>query len=300
MREIRKHGLFAVGCLLTVFLATGCFQAAGESLQATSVAQGIATFTPIIIPTDTETPTEEPELELITETPAEAAPVDEFEQETPAPAITDTPIVELPLLVSTPTALSAAAVLTEQAIDQQANVVPQIEPPELTATALVQRATDQAALEQTATAEALATPIVPTLPPTAIFPTATIPGMIVTQPVISGGECIHVVSRGENLFRISLRYGTTVHILAADPRNQITNINLIRVGQQIYVPNCGGGTVPTPPPGGGTIHVVMQGENLFRISLRYGVSLNAILAVNPQIVNANLIYINQQIVIPGV
>ena len=48
------------------------------------------------------------------------------------------------------------------------------------------------------------------------------------------------------------------------------------------------------------MHVVSAGENLFRISLRYGVSLSSILAANPQITNQNLIYINQQIVIPGV
>ncbi|MBZ0303127.1 MAG: LysM peptidoglycan-binding domain-containing protein, partial [Anaerolineae bacterium] len=161
--------------------------------------------------------------------------------------------------------------------------------------ALIERATQQAAVEMTQTAQAIFTPIIPTLPPTSVFATAT-PIPPIGQP---GGSCVHVVSKGENLFRIALRYDTTVEILAA--QNGIANINLILVGQQIVIPNCsGGGQVPPPPPGGGTYHTVMMNENLFRISLRYGVSLSAILAANPQITNANLIYIGQQILIPGI
>ena len=44
---------------------------------------------------------------------------------------------------------------------------------------------------------------------------------------------IHVVQRGENLFRISLRYGTTVEAIMA--ANGLTNYN-IYVGQQLRIP----------------------------------------------------------------
>jgi LysM repeat protein len=44
----------------------------------------------------------------------------------------------------------------------------------------------------------------------------------------------HVVQAGENLFRIALRYGTTVGILASI--NNIPNPKLIYVGQKIYLP----------------------------------------------------------------
>lgn len=53
----------------------------------------------------------------------------------------------------------------------------------------------------------------------------------------SGGAAaggIHVVQPGENLFRIALRYGTTVSILAA--LNHISNPRLIYVGQTIVLP----------------------------------------------------------------
>src|SRR5262245_60176519 len=50
----------------------------------------------------------------------------------------------------------------------------------------------------------------------------------------------------------------------------------------------------------GTIqHVVHPGENLFRISLRYGVSIAAIQAANPIIRNPNLIYAGSVLIIPA-
>ena len=271
---IRKWGLLVLSCLSALLLATACFQSAGDSLQATSVAQGFATFTPI--PPPTEEPSNTPE-EIAS--PEETEPVD----------------IQI-VLTATPDPFATQAAIDEET-QQAANVQEQIEIPEMTATALIERATQQAALEMTMTAGAIFTEVIPTLPPpTVVFPTATFPGDGGVAPIAPGGSCVHVVSAGENLFRISLRYGTTVHVLAA--ANGIPNINLILVGQRITIPNCSGGGVPPPPPGGGTIHTVQQGENLFRISLRYGVSLSALLAANPQITNANLIYINQQIVIP--
>ncbi|MEL6308473.1 MAG: LysM peptidoglycan-binding domain-containing protein [Chloroflexota bacterium] len=46
------------------------------------------------------------------------------------------------------------------------------------------------------------------------------------------------------------------------------------------------------------VHVVQNGENLFRIALRYGVSLNDLAAANG-ISNPNLIFVGQQLTIPG-
>jgi len=127
------------------------------------------------------------------------------------------------------------------------------------------------------------------------FPTATpVPG----SP-IPGGECVHTVAQGDNLFRISLRYGTTVDAIAA--ANGISNINLIRPGQQLNIPNCTSGGVP-PDTGGpvtqpGRTHIVQQGETLFQISMRYGTLVRDIANANG-ISNINLIYIGQELVIP--
>ncbi|MFQ5814437.1 MAG: LysM peptidoglycan-binding domain-containing protein [Anaerolineae bacterium] len=54
-----------------------------------------------------------------------------------------------------------------------------------------------------------------------------------TTPTPQPQYTIHVVQRGENLYRISLRYGTTVQAIMA--ANGLTNYN-IYVGQQLRIP----------------------------------------------------------------
>ena len=56
-------------------------------------------------------------------------------------------------------------------------------------------------------------------------------------PQTSTGEQIHVVQRGENLFRIGLRYGIPYQTLAA--YNGIPNPHLIYEGQVIRIPPSG-------------------------------------------------------------
>lgn len=53
-----------------------------------------------------------------------------------------------------------------------------------------------------------------------------------------GCRAYHVVQYGENLFRISLRYGTTVPVLAA--ANNISNPHWIYAGQTLCIPGDGG------------------------------------------------------------
>ncbi|NWF67546.1 MAG: SH3 domain-containing protein [Chloroflexi bacterium] len=59
------------------------------------------------------------------------------------------------------------------------------------------------------------------------------------------------------------------------------------------------GTVTNPPPatGGPRIHIVQPGENLFRISLIYNVSMYAIAQAN-NLLNLNQIYAGQRLIIP--
>jgi spore germination protein len=114
----------------------------------------------------------------------------------------------------------------------------------------------------------------------------------VVQPVSAApDECtVHIVRRGENLYRISLRYGVSMWAIAR--ANGIANPNRIYAGQRLVIPAgqaCCGYT--------GTVHVVQRGENLYRISLRYGVSMWAIVRAN-HIANPNHIYTGQRLVIP--
>jgi LysM repeat protein len=51
------------------------------------------------------------------------------------------------------------------------------------------------------------------------------------------------------------------------------------------------------PPAGQTTHTVAAGENLFRISLKYNVTLQALMQANG-ITNPNLVYVGQVLRIP--
>jgi LysM repeat protein len=115
-----------------------------------------------------------------------------------------------------------------------------------------------------------------------------VPGEAATTPIPSGQETVHVVQRGENLFRIALKYGTTVEAVAG--RNGIVNPSLIRTGQKLFIP---GGT--SPPPSG-DVHIVRPGQNLYRISLIYGTTVQAIMQANN--LSSTVIYVGQRLRIP--
>jgi LysM repeat protein len=97
------------------------------------------------------------------------------------------------------------------------------------------------------------------------------------------------VQPGENLFRIALHYGMTYQALAA--ANGIVNPDLIYVGQSLTISS----EAPSVPTG--RTHVVQAGENLFRIALRYGTTVEAIAVANG-ISNVHLIYAGQSLRIP--
>jgi len=119
--------------------------------------------------------------------------------------------------------------------------------------------------------------------------------LALATPVLAQGSVIHVVRPGENLFRIALRYGVTVNALTT--ANNLSNPRLIYVGQRLVVPTAGGSAQPVASSSS-NVHIVQPGENLFRIGLRYGVSVNALAAANG-IVNTQRIYAGQRLVIPG-
>lgn len=55
---------------------------------------------------------------------------------------------------------------------------------------------------------------------------------------------------------------------------------------------------PAEAQGSGVYHIVQKGEYLSLIAQRYGTTTQAILAANPQISNANLIFAGQTIFVP--
>jgi len=60
------------------------------------------------------------------------------------------------------------------------------------------------------------------------------------------------------------------------------------------------GRVPNPPKEcSGQLYTVQASDSLFKIARRFGVTVEAILAANPQIVNRDVIFIGQVICIPS-
>ena len=123
-----------------------------------------------------------------------------------------------------------------------------------------------------------------------------LPGTILGS---DGGYLVYIVARGDTLRSLATRFGSTVEsILASNP--SITNRNLIYEGQRltIYTAPSKPPPVTPPPPSGGTYYVV-KGDTLRKIAAKFNTTVDAILRVNPQITNPNLIYVGQAITIPA-
>ena len=104
------------------------------------------------------------------------------------------------------------------------------------------------------------------------------------------GLRVHIVQYGEYLGLIAQHYGTTVQAIAT--LNGLTNPSRIYPGQRLFIPPTGGPVTPGP-----SVHIVQAGENLFRIALRYGTTVQAIASANG-IYDPNRIYVGQRLYIP--
>jgi len=118
------------------------------------------------------------------------------------------------------------------------------------------------------------------------------PGSSGSSGVACGRQIIHVVQPGQNLFRIALRYRTTINAIAR--LNGITNTRLVRVGQRLRVVTCARGSSSAPYYG--AHYVVKPGDTLFRIAVRYGVNVSGLMAANG--LRSTLIVPGQNLVIP--
>ncbi|NOZ29976.1 MAG: LysM peptidoglycan-binding domain-containing protein [Chloroflexi bacterium] len=122
---------------------------------------------------------------------------------------------------------------------------------------------------------------------------------------------VYVVQPGDVLSSIAARYGTTVQAIAQ--ANNLSNPNLIYVGQKLIIPTM---PLPTPPvviPASPTpsptappqdqtpeetVYVVRRGDTLYAIAVRYGVTPYAIAKANG-LQNLHWIYPGQKLVIPN-
>ena len=102
-----------------------------------------------------------------------------------------------------------------------------------------------------------------------------------TPPPSSGGQTYYV-KKGDTLRIIASRFTTTVdEILKVN--SQITNPNLIYVGQAITI------------PAGASTYFVQKGDTLRIIASKFGTTVDKLISLNPKITNPNLIYVGQVI-----
>lgn len=119
---------------------------------------------------------------------------------------------------------------------------------------------------------------------------------LAVQPAHAQGQ-IHIVQRGETVWSISLRYGTTPE--AITQANGLSNPRYIYAGQQLIIPTGGGNTGwAGSNTASGTTYVVRRGDNLSSIAVQYGTTIDALVRTNG-LSNPSYIYAGQRLIIPG-
>lgn len=103
---------------------------------------------------------------------------------------------------------------------------------------------------------------------------------------------VHIVQRGDTLYSLARRFGTTVQAIAQ--WNHIVNPSRIYVGQRLVIYTYT--TVPPVPPGCGS-HIVRRGETLYSLARRYGTTVWALAMIN-NLANPNVIYAGQRLILP--
>lgn len=101
----------------------------------------------------------------------------------------------------------------------------------------------------------------------------------------------YTIRPGDTFWGLARRFGTTVS--AIQQLNPGVNPDALLVGQTICIPS-----TPVPPQMPGRMYTVQPGDTMFSIARRFGVSLDQLIAANPNIPDPNRITPGMQILIP--
>jgi LysM repeat protein len=278
--------LFIGSLLILAFAAAGCFQQAGSGLEPLSAPQNAPTFTlpptepPLPTPTDTPIPVEptlEPPTQAVAEVPTDTLlPPPVVPTETPFPTVDNSGQQPFPTIDNS---------------GQQ---------PFPTA--------DNSGQQPLATLDTSGQIIFPTIDPNTILPTnslgiAQVPtdaGFDASQGQIpdldaTSTAIIQGATATESFIQTATAIGEGIGFPTSTPTTEF-----VPTEQQLIPPTADlgqGGGAPAVS-GSDCVYTVVQGDNLFRIALRYNVPL-ATVAQSNNISNPALILVGQQITIPG-
>lgn len=106
------------------------------------------------------------------------------------------------------------------------------------------------------------------------------------QPVI------HTVQSGDTLWKIAQKYGTTIDAIVK--ANNLDPAKYLYIGQKLTIPS----STPTPEPPAvqPVVHTVVSGDTLWKISVKYATTIDAIVKAN-NLDPAKYLYIGQKLTI---
>ena len=122
--------------------------------------------------------------------------------------------------------------------------------------------------------------------------------LLAAAAVMLSGSAGYTVRAGDTLWSIARRHGISVGALTS--ANGLSNPNVIHPGTELAIPGGGSATSTSPTVGASTanVHVVMPGETLMGISIKYQVLMRDIAAANG-FRNLNWVYAGQRLRIPS-
>lgn len=111
---------------------------------------------------------------------------------------------------------------------------------------------------------------------------------------------VHTVQKGETVYGLTRLYKTTEEAIYKENPGSRQGI---KAGEKLYIlfpgqPENGNSTQPVVnPPQKSVKHTVLKGETLYGIGKRYGVTVDALVAANPQVENG--LKVGEVLIIPG-
>ncbi|MCC7117553.1 MAG: LysM peptidoglycan-binding domain-containing protein [Anaerolineales bacterium] len=138
----------------------------------------------------------------------------------------------------------------------------------------------------------------------------TLAVICIPQAAFAGGVCggAYIVEAGETFSSIAARCGTSVaNIVSANPKVK----EPLKAGQSITVPGANYNSAVTNPNASvdnstnygpvnySAVYTVQVGDTFSSVAQRYGVSVNALWAANPNIWDINYLFVGQTLNVPS-